>query len=236
MRIVEHTEREPSERPEIQFVIQHAVRVADPLSGDSRHLSDLVDCPRESRTSTGCIHAGSRHCFDRATTDEVLCRSRPIEGARLRTDALGKVERTDDPLDFREPMCKVLLSFPFEPCLAVPSPKPVQFSAFRGRKLLPSCIAIPTDLCRDPPVVPGIRHWPTNATSIFGVVWRPFRPVVDTILVDDESTLRTVPLSSVSSELDLRTLGALVDRRREAFESLNTGPFRLFSVLRRDAG
>jgi hypothetical protein len=133
-------------------------------------------------------------------------------------------------------MGKVLLCLPFESSLAVPSPKPVQFPTFRSRKFLASCIAIPTDLCRDAPVMPGMRHWPTNATPLFGVVWRPFRTVVETVLVDDEPTLRTVPLSSVSSELDLRTLGALVDRRREAFGSLNTGPFRLFSVLRRDAG
>jgi hypothetical protein len=153
----------------------------------------------------------------------------------LRTDALGKVERTDDPPDFREPMCKVLLSFPFEPSLAVPSPKPVQFPTFRGRKLLPSCIAIPTNLRRDAPVVACIRHWPTNATPLFGIVWRPFRTVVDTVLVDDEPTLRTEPLSTVSSELDLRALEALVGRR-ELFVSLSTVPLRLFSVLGRDAG
>lgn len=95
------------------------------------------------------------------------------------------------------------------------------FPTFRSRKLLPSCIAIPIDLYRDAPVAACIRHRPTNATPFFGVVWRPFRTVVDTVLVDDEPTLRTVPLSTVSSELDLRALGALVGRS-ESFVSLNT--------------
>jgi hypothetical protein len=127
------------------------------------------------------------------------------ERTPLFTYRLGQFERARNPANLAKPMGEDSLGFRLEPTPALFASHPSESSALSSGERIPVRVRTPADFCRKSTVVTCHRERCAGSSAVLLVSLErpPLRPVVDPLLVDDESTVFADGFDGIGGDLTI---------------------------------